>query len=53
VVSTDANGRYLVTGIPTRSYRVTYQASGYGAKTVSVAIVSGSTTVVNVTLRKR
>jgi hypothetical protein len=42
---TDANGDFLISGIPQGIYRVEYQAAGYqGAPDTNVMVVSGKTT---------
>jgi chitodextrinase len=50
--TTASNGSYSISNLPAGSYRVTYSASGYASKTMSVSISSGQTTTQNVALKK-
>ncbi|PFG05371.1 carboxypeptidase regulatory-like domain-containing protein [Bacillus sp. es.034] len=49
---TDANGQYMVPGLPPGSYTIVVSAPNYTTETVAAMIESGQTTTVNVTLNE-
>jgi large repetitive protein len=51
-VITDANGNYMVSGLPSGSYTVVVSAPNYTTETVAAVIEIGQTTTVNVTLNE-
>ncbi|QHE62502.1 hypothetical protein FHE72_16855 [Rossellomorea vietnamensis] len=51
-VVTDANGQYMVPGLPPGSYSVVVSAPNYTTETVAAMIESGQTTTLNVTLNE-
>lgn len=48
--TTDANGRYILGNLPPGSYRVTAARDNFGNKSSHVAVTSGQTTTLNMTL---
>lgn len=51
--ATDQSGIYFIENIPAGDYNVSYSALGYSSRNISVSVINGKTTEMNVTLMEK